>query len=103
MAMLVGKIVIITGAGSGIGKQATKVCVREGATVVAVDVSGAEKVTAAEVGAKVLPVRCDVAKDDDVAALFETIRAEFGRLDAVMNVAGTHGRRPPGVLTVDEF
>ena len=50
MGMLDGKIVLITGAGSGIGKQATKVCVREGATVVAVDFSGAEKDTAAEVG-----------------------------------------------------
>lgn len=103
MGILNGKIVIITGAGSGIGKQATKVCVREGATVVAVDYSGAEKDTAAEIGERVLPVRCDVARDDDVAALFETVHRRFERLDAVMNVAGTHGRRPPEVLTVDEF
>jgi len=103
MGMLAGKIVLITGAGSGIGKQAVKVCVREGATVVAVDFSGAEKDVAAESPEKVFPVHCDVARDDDVAALFETVRAKYGRVDAVMNVAGTHGRRPPGVLTVDEF
>ncbi|CAN7377943.1 SDR family NAD(P)-dependent oxidoreductase [Phenylobacterium sp. LjRoot225] len=103
MGLLDGKIVLITGAGSGIGKQATKVCVREGATVVAADFSGAEKTTAAEIGRNVLPRHCDVANDEDVAALFETVRADFGRLDAVMNVAGTHGRRPPGVLTVEEF
>jgi len=103
MNMLEGKIVIITGAGSGIGKQATKVCVREGATVVAVDFSGAEKATAAEFGKNVLPVHCDVGKDGEVAALFATVRANFGRVDAVMNVAGTHGRRPPEVLTVNEF
>src|SRR5438094_47886 len=64
MAMLVGKIVIITGAGSGIGKQATKVCVREGATVVAVDFSGAEKDTAAEVGEN---------------ALTKSVAVEYGR------------------------
>jgi len=103
MGILDGKIVVITGAGSGIGKQSTKACVREGATVVAVDFSGAEKITAAEIGSNVFPMHCDVAKDGDVAALFETVRAKFGRVDAVMNVAGTHGRRPPGVLTVDEF
>src|SRR5579864_552385 len=103
MGMLEGKIVLITGAGSGIGKQAAKVCVREGATVVAVDFSGAEKSIAIELGEKALAVHCDVAKDDEVAALFETVRARFGRVDAVMNVAGTHGRRPPSVLTVDEF
>jgi NAD(P)-dependent dehydrogenase (short-subunit alcohol dehydrogenase family) len=104
MDMLEDKIVLITGAGSGIGKQATKVCVREGATVVAVDFSGAEKATAAEFGEKVLPVHCDVAKDEEVAALFETVRARFGRVDAVMNVAGTHGGpRPPETVTVTEF
>lgn len=103
MAMLEGKVVLITGAGSGIGKQAAKVCVREGAQVVALDYSGAQETTAAEIGRNVLPLHCDVASDSDVAAVFETIRAKFGRLDAVMNVAGTHGRRPPGVLTVDEF
>jgi len=103
MAMLDGNIAVITGAGSGIAKQATKVFVREGATVVAVDISGAEKDTAAEVGTNVLPVHCDVANDGDVAALFETVRAEYGRVDAVLNVAGTHGVRPPEVLTVEEF
>jgi NAD(P)-dependent dehydrogenase (short-subunit alcohol dehydrogenase family) len=103
MGILSDKVVLVTGAGSGIGKQATKVCVREGATVVAVDFTGAEKDIAAELGAKVLPVHCDVARDDEVAALFETVRNEFGRVDVVMNVAGTHGRRPPAVLTVDEF
>lgn len=103
MGMLDGKIVLITGAGSGIGKQTAKVCVREGATVVAVDFSGAEKTTAAELGDKVLPLSCDVSKDSDVVALFETVGAQFGRVDVVMNVAGTHGRRAPGVLNVDEF
>lgn len=103
MGALDGKIVLITGAGSGIGKQAVKVCVRESATVIAVDFNGTETTTAAELGENVLAVHCDVARDDEVAALFETIRTKFGRVDAVMNVAGTHGRRPPGVLTVDEF
>ena len=103
MGILDGKVVLITGAGSGIGKQAAKACVREGAKVVAVDFSGAQEATAAEIGRNVLPVQCDVASDSDVAALFDTVRAEYGRLDAVMNVAGTHGTRPPAVLTVDEF
>jgi NAD(P)-dependent dehydrogenase (short-subunit alcohol dehydrogenase family) len=103
MAMLEGKIAVITGAGSGIAKQATKVFVREGATVVAVDISGAEKDTATEVGTNVLPIHCDISNDDDVAALFETVRGEYRRVDAVLNIAGTHGVRPPEVLTVDEF
>ena len=103
MSMLEDKVVLITGAGSGIAKQATKVCVREGATVIAVDFSGAEKDTAAEFGEKVFPVHCDVARDEEVVALFDNVRARFGRVDAVMNVAGTHGYRPPEILTVEEF
>jgi NAD(P)-dependent dehydrogenase (short-subunit alcohol dehydrogenase family) len=103
MGILNGRVAVITGAGSGIGKASTRVFVREGATVVAADISGAEKDTAAEVGEGVLPIHCDVSRDADVAALFEATLKEFGRVDAVINVAGTHGTRPPEVLTVDEF
>jgi NAD(P)-dependent dehydrogenase (short-subunit alcohol dehydrogenase family) len=101
--MLQDKIVLITGAGSGIGKQAVKVCLREGATVVAVDYNGSQDVTAAEFGGDVHPLHCDIARDDQVEGLFAAVASRFGRLDAVMNVAGTHGRRPPEVLSVDEF
>ena len=103
MGLLEGKVAVITGAGSGIAKASTRVFVREGASVVAADISGAQKDTAAEVGRNVLPIHCDVSKDDDVAAMVEATLKEFGRLDAVLNVAGTHGSRPPEVLTVDEF
>lgn len=103
MGMLDGKVAVITGAGSGIGRASAEVFLREGATVVAADISGAEKDTAAELGAGVLPIHCDVSSDEDVAALFAATLREFGRVDAVINVAGTHGRRPPEVVTVDEF
>lgn len=88
MGLLNGKVAVITGAGSGMAKASTKLFVAEGAKVVAADISGAEKDTAAEVGAGVLPVHCDVGKEDDVAALFEAAVGEFGRVDAVLNVAG---------------
>ena len=71
MGLLDGKVAVITGAGSGMAKASTKLFVAEGAKVVAADISGAEKDTAAEVGAGVLPVHCDVTQEDDVAALFE--------------------------------
>lgn len=88
MGILDGKVAVITGAGSGMGKASTKVFVREGAKVVAADISGAEKNTAAEVGEGVLPVHCDVTKEADVAAMFDAATKEFGRVDAVLNVAG---------------
>jgi len=88
MGLLDGKVAVITGAGSGMGKASTRIFVREGARVVAADISGAEKDTAAEVGAAVVPFHCDVSVEADVEALIAAAVAELGRVDAVLNVAG---------------
>jgi NAD(P)-dependent dehydrogenase (short-subunit alcohol dehydrogenase family) len=88
MGLLDGKVAVITGAGSGMAKASVKIFVREGAQVVAADVSGAENDTAAEVGAGVLPVHCDVTNEAEVEAMMQAAVAEFGRIDAVCNVAG---------------
>jgi NAD(P)-dependent dehydrogenase (short-subunit alcohol dehydrogenase family) len=88
MGLLDGKVAVITGAGSGMAKASTKLFVAEGARVVAADISGAQKDTADEVGHDVLPVHCDVTVEDDVAAMFAAALAEFGRVDALLNVAG---------------
>jgi NAD(P)-dependent dehydrogenase (short-subunit alcohol dehydrogenase family) len=88
MGSLEGKVAVITGAGSGMAKASVKVFVREGAKVVAGDISDAEKDTASEVGGDVLPVHCDVTKEDDLASLVRAAVDEFGRLDVMLNVAG---------------
>ncbi len=88
MGLLDGKVAVITGAGSGMAKASVKIFVREGAKVVAADISGAEHDTAKEVGAGVLAVHCDVTKEADVEAMMRAAVDEFGRLDAVLNVAG---------------
>jgi NAD(P)-dependent dehydrogenase (short-subunit alcohol dehydrogenase family) len=88
MGLLDGKVAVITGAGSGMAKASTKVFVREGARVVASDISGKEKDTAAEVGGAVIPFHCDVTREADVEALMAEAVKQFGRIDAVLNVAG---------------
>ena len=88
MGELDGKVAVVTGAGSGMAKASVKVFVREGAKVVAADISGAEQDTAAEVGANVLPMHCDVTKETDVEATVRAAVDEFGRVDVVCNVAG---------------
>jgi len=88
MGQLDGKVAVITGAGSGMAKASARVFVREGARVVAADISGAEKDTAAELGDAVLPFHCDVTNEPDVEAMMHAAVEEFGRLDAVCNVAG---------------
>jgi len=103
MGLLDGKVAVITGAGSGMAKASTKLFVAEGAKVVAADLSGAENDTAAEVGAGVLPVHCDVTSEDDVAALFEAAVAEFGRVDAVLNVAGIGLAAPIHKFSMEDY
>ena len=88
MGLLDGKVAVITGAGSGMAKAAVRVFVREGAKVVAADVSGAEEDTAKEVGGDVVPVHCDVTDEADLEAMVATAVDTFGRLDAMLNVAG---------------
>ena len=63
---LQGKTALVTGAAQGFGYGIAETFVREGAKVVAADISGAEEDAAAEVGGDVLPVRCDVTRADDL-------------------------------------
>ncbi len=97
MGELDGKVAVITGAGSGMAKASVKVFVREGAKVVAADISGAENDTAAEVGGDVVAVHCDVTSEDDIERTVAAAVEEFGRLDVMLNVAGI----AQGMLTAD--
>ena len=103
MGELDGKVAVITGAGSGMARAATKVFVREGARVLAADVSGREEDTAAGLGGAVVPFRCDVSDERQVEAMFAAAVGAFGRVDAVLNVAGIAGAQPLAEVTMDEY
>ena len=103
MGLLDGKVAFITGAGSGMAKVSTRVFLREGARVVAADISGAEKDTAAELGDGVLPVHCDVTSEGDVEAAVQTALDEFGRMDAILNVAGIGGPEKIHELSMADY
>jgi NAD(P)-dependent dehydrogenase (short-subunit alcohol dehydrogenase family) len=103
MGLLDGKVAVITGAGSGMAKASTKVFVREGARVLAVDISGAEKETAAELGDAVVPFHADVTREDEVEAMIQTAVTELGRVDVVCNVAGIGGAQFVADLTMEEY
>jgi meso-butanediol dehydrogenase / (S,S)-butanediol dehydrogenase / diacetyl reductase len=83
-----GKVAVVTGAASGMGRATTLRFAREGAAVVAVDISGAEKDTASEDADRIAPFHADVTVADDVEAMIEEAVSRFGRLDALCNVAG---------------
>lgn len=103
MGILEGKAAVITGAGRGIGKACAEVFAREGARVLAVDISGAEKDLAAQLGPAVVPWHADVSRDDEVAAMIGAAVNEFGRVDSILNVAGTPAARSENYLDPDEY
>ncbi|KKW91525.1 SDR family NAD(P)-dependent oxidoreductase [Sphingobium chungbukense] len=90
-----GKIAIVTGAGRGIGAAVTRRLVAEGATVIAAGPGESNRQIATELGAQVIDQVCDVARPEDVDALFAACRERFGRLDLLLNNAGISksGRR----------
>ncbi len=102
-----GKIALVTGAGSGIGRATALALVREGYAVV---LAGrrrealAQTVAAGPAGARTLLVPTDVGDPASVAALFDAIRSAFGRLDLLFNNAGTSAPAIPlEDLTVEQW
>ena len=103
-----GKIALVTGAGSGIGRAVALALVREGyAVVLAGRRPETLAQTAAEAGpdsAHLLPVTADVSDEESVRQLFEKTKATFGRLDLLFNNAGTGAPAIPlEELTVEQW
>ncbi len=94
---LEGKVAVITGGGSGIGRDTVLRFLAEGARVVASDVNertGKETLdlaAAAGFGPHVVFQKTDVSDEAQVAAMIDRAKAEFGRLDIVYNNAGYPG------------
>jgi NAD(P)-dependent dehydrogenase (short-subunit alcohol dehydrogenase family) len=86
------KVVVITGAGSGIGRTAALAFAREGGSVVIGDINETDGAETArqilESGGYATAVRCDVRKPEDVEALIARAVADFGGVDVLYNNAG---------------
>jgi NAD(P)-dependent dehydrogenase (short-subunit alcohol dehydrogenase family) len=95
---LASKVALITGAGSGLGREMALLFAREGASVVINDIdSEAGERTASEIGDGALFVAGDVSDDASVDAMFAAVREAHGRLDVSVHNAGVMDPRDEGV------
>ena len=104
---IAGKVVVITGASSGLGEAAARLLSAQGATVVlgarrsdrlqslADELSGS--------GGKALAIATDVTHRNQVKRLVDTAAQKFGRVDVMINNAGIMPRAPLERLTIDDW
>lgn len=100
-----GKVVIVTGAGSGIGKATAFVLARMGASLVLADINAAAVAeTARAIGDSALARTCDVTREEEVIALVEQAVSKWGRLDGALNNVGRGGlRKRVAEVSLDEW
>src|SRR5437867_10307594 len=102
-----GKVVVITGASSGLGEAAARLLSAQGASVVL----GARRADRLQSladeltgkGGNALAVTTDVTRRDQVKKLVDTAVQKFGRIDVMINNAGIMPRAPLERLTIDDW
>ncbi|MAC45949.1 MAG: 3-oxoacyl-ACP reductase, partial [Oceanospirillum sp.] len=102
------RVVFVTGAGQGMGKAIVERFVAEGALVAAVDINQqaaqavADSCGAGLDGTRVIGLACDVSDSSSVRDAMAEVERQFGRLDIVVNNAGTNKRADEPHLLSDE-
>lgn len=105
MKALAAKVAVVTGAGSGIGRELAVACAREGMKVVLADVDEAGMAQTARQlgGAESLSVRCDVSRWEEVEALAGQAEWRFGAVHLLFNNAGVAVCGPAWTTTAEEW
>src|SRR6476661_10498000 len=95
MGMLDGKVAVVSGLGPGMGRDISLALANEGADIVMAARQEKRMAKCAPeveaLGRRALPVVCDITSAEDCEALGERVRAEFGRLDILVNNAFNDG------------
>jgi len=92
-----GRVVIVTGGGSGIGREICLLLARKGAKVVVADVNYEDALQTVSImqdngeTSQAVAIRCDVSRTSDVENMIESAVEKFDRIDAAVNNAGLFG------------
>lgn len=102
---LKGQVAVVTGASSGLGRQLAEAFARQGANlaILARRVERLEELKAKlekEYKVKVLPIKVDVTSTEDINSAAEKVKKEFGKVDILLNCAGSS--KDKGVLEMDD-
>ena len=105
---LEGQVAIVTGCSGGLGVQMAKALANQGCKIVAIarrqnliDAVAAE--IAEEFGVETFAVKCDITDTENVEAMVDSVLAKFGRIDILINNAGTGAVAPAEDITDDQF
>lgn len=105
---LKGQVAIVTGASGGLGVQMAKALASQGANIVVmarrqqqIDEVAAD--IAEEFGVETLAIRCDITDTENVDAAVAQVLERFGRIDVLINNAGTGAVAPAEDITDDQF
>jgi len=96
----------VTGSGQGIGREIALELAKNGAKVVVADVSNERLKVAREIeaiGPRSMPVKCDVSKKEDAAALIQETLEEFRTLDILVNNAGVYPFKAFAEMTEEDW
>jgi NAD(P)-dependent dehydrogenase (short-subunit alcohol dehydrogenase family) len=104
---LQGKVVLVTGAGSGLGEATARAFANAGCSVVCIDINGeaAERVRRdlANQDTKSIALQCDVSNAEAVFKRVEAVDAHFGRLDIVVNCAAIDHTLSVDEMTIEQW
>ena len=106
---LAGKVALITGAASGIGLAIARRFIKEQALVAMVDINmdrlneSIKELMEMDPSAQILPVQCDITKEDDVVRAVTYIADHFGRLNIAVNNAGVSVSVPSEQCTLEQW
>ena len=105
---LKGQVAIVTGCSTGLGVQMAKALANQGASIVAVarrqeKIDAVAKEIADEFGVETLAVRCAITDTAAVEAMVDAVLAKFGRVDILINNAGTGAVAPAEDITDEQF